>query len=67
MLNRSLILKLGVLSLIACFVTPAFGQANPRQERLLNGLKVLMFPNPAADKVSITVRIHSGASFDPQG
>jgi len=26
-----------------------------------------MFSNPASDKVSIKVRIHSGTSFDPQG
>ncbi|MEO5860648.1 MAG: pitrilysin family protein [Pyrinomonadaceae bacterium] len=67
MTNRKLILKITAFSLIACFTTQANGQANPRQERLLNGLKVLMFPNPAADKVTIAIRIHSGASFDPQG
>lgn len=62
-----MILKIVALSLIACFTTLAFAQSNPRQERLLNGLKVLMFPDPAANKVTVTVRIHSGASFDPQG
>ena len=64
---RKLILKIAAFSLIACFTSEAFAQATPRQERLLNGLKVLMFPDPAADKVKVTVRIHSGASFDPQG
>lgn len=67
MTSRKLILKIAAFLLIACFAAQAFGQVVPRQERLLNGLKVLMFPNPAADKVTVTVRIHSGASFDPQG
>jgi predicted Zn-dependent peptidase len=36
----------------------------PRQEKLLNGLKLLMWNEPAADKVSVKIRIHSGAAFD---
>lgn len=67
MINRELILKIAAFSLIASFTSQAFSQSSPRQERLLNGLKVLMFPNPTASKVTVTVRIHSGASFDPQG
>ncbi len=39
----------------------------PKQEKLLNGLKVLMWPMPKADSVTVTVRVHSGTSFDPQG
>ena len=67
MTSRILVLKISVFLLIGCFTTQAFAQSAPRQERLLNGLKILMWANPAADKVTITVRIHSGASFDPQG
>ncbi len=67
MTSRNLILKIAAFSLIACCVTQAVAQSNPRQERLLNGLKILMWPDPAADKVTIKVRIHSGTSFDPQG
>ena len=67
MTSRNLVLKIAAFSLLACLTTQAWPQSNPRQERLLNGLKVLMFPNPAADKVTITIRIHSGASFDPLG
>lgn len=67
MISRNLVLKIAAFALIVCFSTQAFAQSAPRQERLLNGLKVLMFPNPGADKVSIKVRIHSGTSFDPQG
>ncbi len=39
----------------------------PKQEMLLNGLKVLMWSDPKADSVSVRVRIHSGSAFDPQG
>ena len=46
---------------------PAEAQRGLRQEKLLNGLRVLMWPNPAADKVELKLRIHAGASFDPQG
>ncbi len=38
----------------------------PRQEKLLNGLKVLTFSKPNADKVTLKLRIHSGSAFDRQ-
>lgn len=41
--------------------------AAPRQEKLLNGLKLLMWPDNKADKISVKIRIHSGSAFDPQG
>jgi predicted Zn-dependent peptidase len=47
-----------------------FGQTPippPKQEKLLNGLKVLMWNDAKADKVAIKIRIHSGSAFDPQG
>ena len=58
------IIGLVLISLIA--VSPQSAQA-PRQEKLLNGLKVLMWPDPKAEKISVALRIHSGAAFDPQG
>jgi predicted Zn-dependent peptidase len=67
MISRNLVLKITAFALIGCFSTQAFAQSAPRQERLLNGLKLLMWQDRAASKVKITVRIHSGASFDPQG
>ena len=69
MTTRSLVHKFAALAFILAALTPLFAQntAAPRQEKLLNGLKVLMWPDPAADKVSIKVRVHSGTSFDPQG
>ncbi len=59
-----------LISLILTSVGAFFAQsplAKPREERLLNGLKVLMFSDSAAKDVTVRVRIHSGAAFDPQG
>lgn len=44
----------------------AFGQSLPRQEKLLNGLRVLMWPQPSASSVVVKLRVHAGASFDQQ-
>ena len=38
----------------------------PRQEKLLNGLKLLMWNEPRAEKVSVLLRVHSGSAFDPK-
>lgn len=39
----------------------------PRQESLLNGLKVLMWNTPTADdRVMVKLRIHKGSAFDRQ-
>jgi zinc protease len=40
--------------------------ATPRQEKLLNGLKVLYWNTPGAEKITLKLRIHAGSSFDPQ-
>lgn len=40
--------------------------ATPRQEKLLNGLKVLVWNTPGAEKTTLKLRIHSGSAFDPQ-
>jgi hypothetical protein len=37
----------------------------PRQEKLLNGLKLLVWPDKSAPKASVSLRIHSGSAFDP--
>lgn len=53
------------------FVLSSFAQKPnvpaPRQEKLLNGLKVLMWSDPAAQQATVRIRIHSGSAFDPQG
>ena len=43
------------------------GGSVPRQEKLLNGLKVLMWTDPTATDVRVSIRVHAGSSFDPQG
>lgn len=39
----------------------------PKQEKLLNGLRVFMWPDSKAATVSVRIRIHAGSAFDPQG
>lgn len=39
----------------------------PREEKLLNGLRILSWNDTKAEKVTVKLRIHSGASFDLQG
>lgn len=39
----------------------------PRQEKLLNGMKLLVWNEPGAEKVTVKLRIHSGSAFDPLG
>lgn len=76
MKNRKLFTKIVFIGLIVVIVisllAPAiFSQApdlkKPRQETLLNGMKLLMWPDKSAPKVTLKVRVHSGSSFDPQG
>ncbi|HMT09157.1 MAG TPA: insulinase family protein, partial [Pyrinomonadaceae bacterium] len=55
-----------VLTMLFASVT-AFSQAKPREERLLNGLKLLMWRDSSATDATVRIRIHSGAAFDPQG
>jgi predicted Zn-dependent peptidase len=59
------------LVFLTVFLTvSAFAQTpksiTPRQDTLLNGLKVLIWSDPTAEKITIKLRIHSGAIFDPQ-
>ena len=62
-------------SILAVFVGLALMQSSaspqaltaPKQEKLLNGLRILMWPDQKADKVSVKLRIHSGSAFDPKG
>ena len=41
-------------------------QNAPKQEKLLNGLKLLTWKKTDAAKSTVKLRIHSGSSFDPQ-
>jgi zinc protease len=39
----------------------------PREEKLLNGLRIFAWTDAQAAKVSVKLRVHSGAAFDLQG
>jgi len=68
---RSLVQKFFVFVLCLTAATAAAGQKAAgnelRQEKLLNGLKVLIWSDPSATDVKVSIRVHSGAAFDPQG
>ena len=68
--KRKFLQKIGFL-LVAVAMLVVFATAQklpePRQERLLNGLKLVMWPDAKADKVWVKIRIHYGSAFDPQG
>ena len=59
------IIFIGVLLMLAS--AAVFSQQAPKQEKLLNGLKLLMWSDAKADKVTVKIRIHAGSAFDPQG
>jgi len=58
-----------VLFVIFVAIPVVFSQTlvAPKQEKLLNGLKVLMWQDAKAEQVWVTIRVHSGSAFDPQG
>jgi hypothetical protein len=41
--------------------------AAPREEKLLNGLRLMVWNDARSAKVSVRARIHAGAAFDPLG
>lgn len=71
MKRRHYSIKLTIFSLVFFLSAVAFfaqkpGSPAPRTEKLLNGLKLLMWNDPKSDKVTLKVRVHAGSSFDPQ-
>jgi len=40
--------------------------ASPQQEKLLNGMNLLIWNVPTAEKATVKLRIHNGSAFDPQ-
>src|SRR5918993_1313917 len=60
-----LILFLFQLASICSAQTAKFSE--PRQEKLLNGMRLLVWNEPNADKVTVKLRIHSGSAFDQLG
>jgi zinc protease len=58
------------LAILICSLSPAaFGQAaiEPEREKLLNGLRILLWHRPGDQNVLLKLRIHSGAAFDAAG
>lgn len=63
-------MRAGAALLALLFITNiGYSQAatSPEQEQLLNGLRVLIWPQPGSPKVILQLRIHSGAAFDQAG
>ena len=60
------ILVVLTLSLINLVAGQSTRFSEPRQEKLLNGMKLLIWNQPNAEKATIKLRIHSGAAFDPK-
>lgn len=63
--------KIAVLLLfLTVCVSNSFAQAAkpaaPREEKLLNELKLLIWNQPNAEKVTVRLRVHSGSAFDQQ-
>jgi predicted Zn-dependent peptidase len=68
-MNTKKYLKTVILMSLSAFIFSSFGfsqTSEPKQEKLLNGLKLLVWQNPKDPKVSFKLRIHSGAAFDPK-
>ncbi len=65
-LTLAAVILLILLTNVALTAAQTTKSTEPRQEKLLNGLKLLMWNEPA-DKVSVKLRIHSGAAFDTLG
>ncbi len=66
--SKQAFLQIGFFLVTTFFLsTIVFAQdLKPKQENLLNGLKILMWNEPKSDKVALKLRIHSGAMFDPK-
>jgi len=45
--------------------TPGF--TAPRESKLLNGMRLLVWNDKNTDKVTVKIRVHSGSAFDPLG
>lgn len=61
------LLALVLFAAVSTTVAQTNKVAAPRQEKLLNNLKLLIWNEPANEKVSVKLRLHSGAAFDTLG
>jgi len=70
MRNTNLFTKFTVAAVLALSIGSVHAQsaaAQPKTEKLLNGLNILMWPDKSKAQVEVKVRIHDGSAFDPQG
>lgn len=67
--QKIVFIALIVLILLSLVAPAIFSQTlpAPHKEQLLNGLKILLWQDAKAEKVTVRVRVHSGSAFDPQG
>jgi zinc protease len=67
-LKSSLLRRSMLLLLVLAAIWPATARAQtapePEREMLLNGLRILYWPQPGNPNVLLKLRIHSGAAFD---
>lgn len=63
--NKITVLALFLFSLNALSFAQTTNPPAPREAKLLNEMKLLVWANPSAEKVSVKLRVHSGAAFDP--
>src|SRR5262245_30640958 len=68
-LPKHLISRIGAtLCLLVTFhASQAQPPAVPETQELLNGLKILFWPQPGSSNVLVKLRIHSGSAFDLSG
>jgi zinc protease len=66
---RRTLRALAALSLICAAWLPsaAQGQPQPRREKLLNGLRIILLSRPGDQNVLIRLRVHDGSAFDLAG
>lgn len=60
---------IALLLLLAWVAQPALSQTarEPQREQLLNGLKLLIWPQPGSSELVVKLRLNSGAAFDLAG
>lgn len=56
--------KLIFIALLLFLINTSFAQQPTKQEKLLNGLKLLIWSDEKASSVNLKLRIHKGAAFD---
>ncbi len=64
--RASLILALSVCLLVNIVSAQNFDIQKPREETLLNELKLLIWSDPSSETVTVKLRVHSGSAFDPK-